>query len=137
MRKRFDEKLVAVVNSLGEGGKELKLADVEEIGIELDCEEVEEVNDVDSEEPGLRFELTFNLQNLQKLEDDLKAKGLEVETVEKRLIPQHRVLLAAGDDALVEKFYAAMMNEVPEVKNVFNNIEWIVIENRITSCYLL
>lgn len=101
----------------------MKLADVEEIGIELDCEEVEEVNDVDSEEPGLRFELTFNLQNLQKLEDDLKAKGLEVETVEKRLIPQHRVLLAAGDDALVEKFYAAMMNEVPEVKNVFNNIE--------------
>ncbi|KAI6177598.1 putative transcriptional regulatory protein [Aphelenchoides bicaudatus] len=121
--KRFDEKLIATVNGRREGSTPLSLADVEETAIELDCEEVEEVTEENPEEPGPRFELTFQLQNMEKLEDSIKGSGLNLEGIESRMIPHTRIAITEDDAALVGKFYDAMLNEIVEVKNVFDNLD--------------
>lgn len=94
--------------------------EVEEIAIELDCEGVTAQKDDD--ESGSRYELTFDLQNLTTLEAEIKKKGLDVENLEQRLIPIHRVELTGNDIDTVEKFYTNMQ-EVEEIKNIYDNVE--------------
>lgn len=120
MRKRFDEKLVATVSSKNSEGKELSLEEVEEIAIELDCEEVTEPKE-DQEELGHNFELKFDLQNMVTLENSIKEKGLQVDNVEQRLIPIHKIELTSDEKLLVDKFYT-VMQEVAEINNIYDNL---------------
>lgn len=101
-------------------GKTLSLEEVEEIAIELNCEEVYETQEDESAAPC--FELRFDLQNEQKLEDEIKARGLVLEDIKKRLIPHQKMAINDGDSVLIDKFYAAMQ-EIEEIQNVFDNVD--------------
>lgn len=101
-------------------GKTLSLEEIEEIAIELNCEEVYEIHE--DESAASCFELRFDLQNEQKLEDEIKAKGLVLEDVKKRLIPHQKMPINDGDSVLIDKFYAAMQ-EIEEIQNVFDNVD--------------
>jgi transcriptional/translational regulatory protein YebC/TACO1 len=99
----------------------LSLGEVEEIAIEVDCEEVNELKD-DQEELGRCFELRFDLQNIAKLEEELKSKGFVVENIEQRLVPQYKITLPEDENAAVQKLYS-LFQEYEDIKNIFDNLE--------------
>uniref|UniRef100_A0AC34REI8 Uncharacterized protein n=1 Tax=Panagrolaimus sp. JU765 TaxID=591449 RepID=A0AC34REI8_9BILA len=118
LRNRFDEKGIVKIDSKTKDDKLVKLEDVEELAIELDCEDVSKV----VEEEGEKFEFTTSPNNVTKVESALSDKGFKIEAAETELVAQHAISLSAADSALVEKFYESLQ-ELEEVKQIYDNLQ--------------
>ncbi|KAE9553614.1 hypothetical protein FO519_003159 [Halicephalobus sp. NKZ332] len=117
LRNRFEEKGVVRILPKDPSGKTLRVEDVEELAIELDCEEVTKVE----EEDGDRLEFTTDASNLSKVETALTEKGFSVESAETELIAIHPVTLSEVESGVVEKFYE-QLQEIEEVKQIYDNL---------------
>ncbi|KHN86798.1 putative transcriptional regulatory protein [Toxocara canis] len=117
IRRRFEEKGVIQV-SAAKAGVALPLDEMEEVGIELDCEDVEVVEGAD----GGYFELICDLKRLQNVEQKLTARGYDVVSAEVRMRALHTVVINEDDSAKVEKFYG-FLQEDDSIKQIFDNIE--------------
>uniref|UniRef100_A0A7E4ZT02 Transcriptional regulatory protein n=1 Tax=Panagrellus redivivus TaxID=6233 RepID=A0A7E4ZT02_PANRE len=117
LQNRFEAKGIVHISAKTADGKTLKVEDVEELAIELDCEEVTALND-----DGEKLEFTTEPNNVSKLESELAAKGYTIELAETQLIPLHAITVSEAESTLVEKFYEALQ-DVEEVKQIFDNID--------------
>lgn len=117
MRNRFEEKGVVRILAKDAAGKSLHVDDVEELAIELDCEEVTKVE----EEDGDRLEFVTEALNVSKVESALSEKGFSVESAETELIALHPVTLSEAESEVVEKFYE-QLQEIEEVKQIYDNL---------------
>ncbi|ETN76330.1 hypothetical protein NECAME_03493 [Necator americanus] len=81
-------------------GKEVHLDQMEEIGIELDCEDVTLVVDKNP-----LFELLCEPGKLSDVESTLSSKGFVVESAEIQFRPRHPIHIAAEDASKVGKLY--------------------------------
>jgi translational activator of cytochrome c oxidase 1 len=117
LMSRFEEKGIIQIDGK-KGEKEIKVEDVEELAIELDCEEVVKID----EEDGPKLEFTTEIGNLNKVENALTEQGYTVELAEAQLIPLHPVPISDSDAAIVEKFYE-QLQEIEEIKQIFDNVE--------------
>lgn len=120
LRNRFDEKGIVKIDSKTKDEKVLKLEDVEELAIELDCEDVSKV----IEEDGEKFEFTTSPNNVTKIESTLSDKGFKIEVAETELVAHHTITLSDADSALIEKFYESLQ-EVEQVKQIYDNLETV------------
>jgi translational activator of cytochrome c oxidase 1 len=114
---RFDEKGIVRIDAKSSDGKSIDVEDVEELAIELDCEEVVKID----EEDGPKLEFTTEVGSLNKVESSLTQKGFTIELAEAQLIPIHPIPMSETDASIVEKFYE-QLQEVEEVKQIFDNI---------------
>uniref|UniRef100_A0A1I7ZX26 Translational activator of cytochrome c oxidase 1 n=1 Tax=Steinernema glaseri TaxID=37863 RepID=A0A1I7ZX26_9BILA len=117
IKNRFEEKGV-VSTDIKVKDKELTLEQMEEIAIELDCEEVTKTE----EEEGAKFELVCEPANLSKIESKLSAQGFTIEDARVELRALHPIPLGGADSERVEKFYE-LLQEDESVVNIFDNIE--------------
>jgi len=98
-------------------GKDVKLDQMEEIGIELDCEEVTLVA-----EEVKKFELICDPKKVANVEADLMKMGFSVDSAEIQFRALHPSPLQGEDATKVEKFYE-MIQEDENIKQIFDNIE--------------
>ncbi|CAD5220889.1 unnamed protein product [Bursaphelenchus xylophilus] len=119
LRTRFDEKGFVVVEPKKSDGSQITLDEMEEIGIELDCEEVVELEKRDD---GIAVELTVETRNLNKVEQALTDRGYVVENSQVRLIPQHAIPVSPEEMALIDKLYE-QLGELEDVTQIHDNIE--------------
>ncbi|TKR64284.1 hypothetical protein L596_024849 [Steinernema carpocapsae] len=116
---RFEEKgVVRTEITLKE--KELELEQMEEIGIELDCEEVTKTEA--SEEEPAKFELVCEPGNLNNVEKKLAGLGFVVESAEIELRALHPIPIGEADAEKIEKFYE-ILQEDESVTNIFDNVD--------------
>lgn len=118
IRQAFDEKGVIHVSPFKDG-QPISLEKMEELGIELDCEDVSFVVNESNENI---YELICDYVNLRKIENELRSAGYSVVTADLQLRAKHTVPISIEDTAKVEKFYQ-FLQEDPEVKQVFDNLE--------------
>ncbi|PIO55543.1 hypothetical protein TELCIR_23069 [Teladorsagia circumcincta] len=89
---------------------------MEEIGIELDCEDVSLVEDEDRV-----YELVCEPRSLAKVEKALTSKGFTVESAELQFRPLHPVQVESEDAAKIEKLYD-LLQEDESIRQIFDNI---------------
>ncbi|KAK6018786.1 DNA-binding regulatory protein, YebC/PmpR family [Ostertagia ostertagi] len=89
---------------------------MEEIGIELDCEDVSLVEDEDRV-----YELVCEPRKLTKVEKALTDKGLIVESAELQFRPLHPVHVESEDATKIEKLYD-FLQEDESIRQIFDNI---------------
>uniref|UniRef100_A0AC34FEG4 Translational activator of cytochrome c oxidase 1 n=1 Tax=Panagrolaimus sp. ES5 TaxID=591445 RepID=A0AC34FEG4_9BILA len=118
LMNRFEEKGIVRIDGKSAEGKEVKVEDVEELAIELDCEEVAKVD----EEDGPKLEFTTEVGNLNKVESALSQQGYNVEMAESQLIPLHPVIISDAEATIVGQFYE-QLQEIEEIKQIFDNVE--------------
>ncbi|KAK0420874.1 hypothetical protein QR680_014939 [Steinernema hermaphroditum] len=92
IKNRFEEKGV-ITTDVKLKDKELTLEQMEEIAIELDCEEVTKVDD----EEGAKFELVCDPGSLSKLESKLSSQWFTVEDAQIELRAFHPIPLSEAD----------------------------------------
>ncbi|RCN31577.1 hypothetical protein ANCCAN_22638 [Ancylostoma caninum] len=90
---------------------------MEEIGIELDCEDVVLVEDGDR-----MFELLCQPGKLSEVESSLTNKGFAVEAAELQFRPLHPVRIEGDDASKVEKLYE-LLQEDESIRQIFDNIQ--------------
>lgn len=112
----FEPKGVVNVKEITETGQ-VSMERIEEIGIELDCEDVSLIDD----EHGM-YELVCESRRLSKVENALIEKGLTVESAEIQFRPLHPVRIEAEDAEKVEKLYD-FLQEDQSIRQIFDNIE--------------
>lgn len=117
LKSRFDEKAFVTVAAKKQDGSVASLEALEELGIELDCEEVSRL---DEQEAG--FELVVASDRANATEEALTAQGYAVENSEVRLVPHHAVSLSAEEFRAVEKFYE-LVGEDEQFTQVHDNLE--------------
>ncbi|CAI4230575.1 unnamed protein product [Auanema sp. JU1783] len=105
VRSWFDEKGVLTV-SPERDGKQLKLDEIEEIGIELDVEEVSIVED-----DGKKFELLCEPGKLMSIEAELSKQKFTVESAEVEYRAKHPIPVQGDDATKVEKFYELIQED--------------------------
>ncbi|KAK6742524.1 hypothetical protein RB195_010035 [Necator americanus] len=98
-------------------GKEVHLDQMEEIGIELDCEDVTLVEDKNP-----LFELLCEPGKLSDVESTLSSKGFIVESAEIQFRPRHPIHIAAEDASKVGKLYE-LLQEDDSIRQIFDNIQ--------------
>uniref|UniRef100_A0A914ZCD9 Uncharacterized protein n=1 Tax=Panagrolaimus superbus TaxID=310955 RepID=A0A914ZCD9_9BILA len=118
LMNRFEEKGIIRIDGKSAEGKEIKVEDVEELAIELDCEEVVKVD----EEDGPKLEFTTEIGNLNNVENALTQQGYNVELAESQLIPLHAVSISDAEATIVGQFYD-QLQEIEEIKQIFDNVE--------------
>lgn len=119
LRNRFDEKGFIIVAPTKTDGSKVVLETLEEVGIELDCEDVSKLEDRDE---GPVIEMTVDATKLNKVEAQLVEHGYNVENSEVRLIAHHFVSLSAEESASLEKLYE-LLGEDEDVTQIHDNIE--------------
>ncbi|CAJ0598813.1 unnamed protein product [Cylicocyclus nassatus] len=112
----FQQKGVLTVKS-ELNGKPLQLEQMEEIGIELDCEDVALV---EGEEKS--FELLCQPERLSEVERTLVSKGYAVESAELQFRPMHPIRIEGDDAHKVEKLYE-LLQEDDSIRQIFDNIQ--------------
>ncbi|CAD5215018.1 unnamed protein product [Bursaphelenchus okinawaensis] len=118
LKSRFEEKGKIVVEPKKSDGSLLTLEEMEEVGIELDCEEVVVFEKRDE---GVAIELTVENGKMHKVESALGEKGYVVENSQVKLIPLHAIEVSEQDMDTINKFYE-YMDEVDEVQQIHDNI---------------
>ncbi|WKX99576.1 hypothetical protein Q1695_014450 [Nippostrongylus brasiliensis] len=111
----FVQKGVVNLKPTTKEGK-LSLEKAEEIGIELDCEDVSLVADDE-----VVFELVCAPEKVSKVENALVSKGLTVESAEVQFRPLHPIEIEAEDAVKVEKLYE-LLQEDESIRQIFDNI---------------
>ncbi|KHJ95643.1 DNA-binding regulatory protein, YebC/PmpR family [Oesophagostomum dentatum] len=96
-------------------GKQVPLEQMEEIGIELDCEDVALVE-------AELFELLCSPDRLSEVESNLTNKGFTVESAELQYRPLHPVRIDGDDASKVEKLYE-LLQEDESIRQIFDNIQ--------------
>ncbi|VDK55943.1 unnamed protein product [Anisakis simplex] len=117
IRRSFEEKGVIQV-APSKATTPVDLEQMEEVGIELDCEDISLVEDDGSR----HFELICDIKSLQNVEQKLSSQGYDVLSAELSLRPLHTVTINEQDLVKVEKFYS-FLQEDDSVKQIFDNIE--------------
>ncbi|EYC02327.1 hypothetical protein Y032_0100g3235 [Ancylostoma ceylanicum] len=112
----FEQKGVVTVKA-DLKGKPVPLEQMEEIGIELDCEDVVLVED-----GGRMFELLCQPGKLSEVESSLTSKGFAVEAAELQFRPLHPVRIEGDDASKVEKLYE-LLQEDESIRQIFDNIQ--------------
>ncbi|KAL6727380.1 hypothetical protein Aduo_009260 [Ancylostoma duodenale] len=112
----FEQKGVVTVKA-DLKGKPVPLEQMEEIGIELDCEDVVLVEDGDR-----MFELLCQPGKLTEVESSLTSKGFAVEAAELQFRPLHPVRIEGDDASKVEKLYE-LLQEDESIRQIFDNIQ--------------
>ncbi|GMS89119.1 hypothetical protein PENTCL1PPCAC_11294, partial [Pristionchus entomophagus] len=115
----FDSKGVVRVDSVSKDGKAIPFEKAEEMGIELDCEQVELIEGEDGKS---KFEMLCNPKHLTSVEEGLSSQGLVIEYSETEMRPKHPISLPETDQKQVEKFYE-FLQEDEHVKQIFDNIQ--------------
>lgn len=115
----FDSKGVVLVDSVNKEGKTIPFEKAEEIGIELDCEQVDAIEGDDGK---TKYEMLCDPKQVTSVEDGLVSQGLVVESAEAEMRPKHPISLSEADQKLVEKLYE-FLQEDENVKQIFDNIQ--------------
>ncbi|KAK6043875.1 DNA-binding regulatory protein, YebC/PmpR family [Cooperia oncophora] len=113
---RFASEASAVLSWFEQKGVLSVKRKMEEIGIELDCEDVSLVED-----EGRVFELVCDPGKLAKVEKALTSKGLIVESAELQFRPLHPIKVESEDAAKIEKLYE-YLQEDESIRQIFDNI---------------
>ncbi|KJH48809.1 DNA-binding regulatory protein, YebC/PmpR family [Dictyocaulus viviparus] len=95
----------------------LEEARIEEIGIELDCEDVALV-----ENDERMYQLICESQKLATVECALSDRGFSVESAEIEFRPTHPVRVEGEDLAKIGKFYE-FLQEDDSIRQIYDNIE--------------
>ncbi|VDM59397.1 unnamed protein product [Angiostrongylus costaricensis] len=112
----FQQKGIVNVKEVVEG-RPVPLEKMEEIGIELDCEDVSLV-----ESDGRTFELVCESENLSRVESALADRGFSIESAEVQFRPTHPVRVNGEDAAKIGKFYD-LLQEDESIRQIYDNIE--------------
>uniref|UniRef100_A0A0N5AKA1 Transcriptional regulatory protein n=1 Tax=Syphacia muris TaxID=451379 RepID=A0A0N5AKA1_9BILA len=118
IRQAFEEKGIIHVSPFKEN-KPVSLEEIEAVGIELDCEDVNLVADETNENV---YELVCEYTNLKRVEGELKSMRYSVNSANLQLRAKNTVFINPEDTAKVEKFYNFLQEDF-EVKQVFDNLE--------------
>ncbi|CAB3402238.1 unnamed protein product [Caenorhabditis bovis] len=116
VRTWFAEKGVVTVDAVKDG-KKIPMEQIEEAGIENDCEEVELVEEDGSE----KYELLCEAKSLNSVESGLTKAGYAVLSSEVEFRALHPIELPEAESARVEKFYE-LLQEDEQVRQIFDNI---------------
>ncbi|VDO22966.1 unnamed protein product [Haemonchus placei] len=111
----FEQKGVLSVSEKAKG-ESVPMEQMEEIGIELDCEDVSLVED----EHRL-YELVCEPGRLTKVETALTEKGFVVESAELQYRPLHPIHIESEDAAKVGKLYE-FLQEDESIRQIYDNI---------------
>ncbi|GMR41982.1 hypothetical protein PMAYCL1PPCAC_12177, partial [Pristionchus mayeri] len=115
----FDSKGVVLVDSVNKEGKAIPFEKAEEMGIELDCEQVEAI---EGEDGKTKFEMLCEPNQLSSVEEGLSSQGLVIESAENEMRPKHPISISEADQKLVDKLYE-YLQENENVKQIFDNIQ--------------
>ncbi|CAI5444595.1 unnamed protein product [Caenorhabditis angaria] len=116
VRTWFEEKGVICVEPIKDG-KTLTTEQMEEVGIENDCEEVSLVE----EDGGQKFEFLCEAQKLNSIESGLSSTGYTVVSADIEFRAVHPIELPPTESAKIEKFYE-ILQEDEQVRNIFDNV---------------
>ncbi|CAJ0941664.1 unnamed protein product, partial [Mesorhabditis belari] len=114
----FDQKGVLSVSEKDRNNKTLSLEQMEDLGIELDCEEVSAF----MEDGERKFELLCNPLSVNKIEALLNEKMLVVESGEVEFRAMHPINVESEDKEKIEKFFK-LLEEEDMVINIYDNID--------------
>ncbi|KAJ1365886.1 hypothetical protein KIN20_026352, partial [Parelaphostrongylus tenuis] len=112
----FEQKGIVNVKEVARDGV-IPLEKMEEVGIELDCEDVSLV-----ESDGRTFELVCGWDKLSKVENALVDRGFNIESAEIQFRPTHPVRVDGEDAAKIGKFYD-LLQEDESIRQIYDNIE--------------
>uniref|UniRef100_A0A2A6BJF1 Taco-1 n=1 Tax=Pristionchus pacificus TaxID=54126 RepID=A0A2A6BJF1_PRIPA len=115
----FDSKGVVRVDSVNKEGKTIPFEKAEEMGIELDCEQVDSI---EGEDGKTKFEMLCEPKQVNIVEEGLSSQGLVIESAETEMRPKHPISLSEADQKVVEKFYEFLQDD-ENVKQIFDNIQ--------------
>ncbi|GMT18028.1 hypothetical protein PFISCL1PPCAC_9325, partial [Pristionchus fissidentatus] len=115
----FDSKGVVRVDSVDKAGAAISFEKAEEMGIELDCEQIDSV---EGEEGKAKYEMLCDPKHVGSVEEGLVKQGLVIESAEVEMRPKHPIALSEADQKVVEKFYE-FLQEDENVKAIYDNIQ--------------
>jgi transcriptional/translational regulatory protein YebC/TACO1 len=110
---QFIQKGVITVNA--SAGPSKTIEHMEELAIEMECEEVEDLGEG-------RFEFTCALENFSRTEKALTQKGFSVENAELQQHPLHPISLSEEDSSTVNKLFK-VLGEDERIKQIYDNLE--------------
>ncbi|MFH4982099.1 hypothetical protein AB6A40_008808 [Gnathostoma spinigerum] len=119
----FDEKGVLHI-SCSRKNKPVSLEEMEEVVIELECEDVALIES-DSQPC---FEVMCSISQLRQTERKLAELGYSVILAEMQMRAKHTISLSKSDSEKVEKLYE-YLQEDSSIKQIFDNIEPEMIED--------
>ncbi|CAJ0575645.1 unnamed protein product, partial [Mesorhabditis spiculigera] len=114
----FEEKGVLLVGAEDEAKKKWTQEEMEELCIEIECEEVNAVEDLGEK----KFEIICQPLDVNKVENTLRSKGISVETAQVEFRALHPVSPSEADTEKITKFYQ-LLEDDEMVGNIFDNIE--------------
>uniref|UniRef100_A0A915CYB3 TACO1/YebC-like second and third domain-containing protein n=1 Tax=Ditylenchus dipsaci TaxID=166011 RepID=A0A915CYB3_9BILA len=117
----FEEKGVIVIKAKTKESVPLKLEQLEEVGIELECEDVQIITGDHPNDSS--FELICAKAHVNKIETELDKRGYQVISAEVQARPFERISMTENDSQKVDLFYKEL-RENESVKSIFDNIEY-------------